>query len=161
VTRPSAAGPTRPDAGTIRSTTSSSATATRSGASGRIGTSPGSKLPCKQVICVFVLDKGRLTAFAAPGQGTSYFPRINNRGQIVGAYIKQQSEPLDVFGGYLRDRRGRTTTFDVPGAASTLPMDLNDHGQIVGIQRVDAQGPVAASCAMPVAGTSPSRSPAR
>jgi hypothetical protein len=35
------------------------------------GTSPGSKLPCQQVICVFVQDKGRLTAFAAPGQGTS------------------------------------------------------------------------------------------
>jgi uncharacterized membrane protein len=89
---------------------------------------------------VFVQDKGRLTAFAAPGQGTSYFPRITNRGQIVGTYIKQQSEPLDVFGGYLRDRRDRTTTFDAPGAASTLPMDLNDHGQIVGIQQIDAQG---------------------
>jgi hypothetical protein len=89
---------------------------------------------------VFVLDKGRLTAFAAPGQGTSYFPRINNRRQIVGAYIKQQGEPLDVFGGYLRDRRGRATTFDVPGATSTLPMDLDDHGQIVGIQEIDAQG---------------------
>jgi hypothetical protein len=122
----------------MRSITSSNATATHSGASGRTGTS--SRFPCEQVICVFVLDKGRLTAFAAPGQGTSYFPRINNRRQIVGAYIKQQGEPLDVFGGYLRDRRGRTITFDVPGATSTLPMDLDDHGQIVGIQEIDAQG---------------------
>jgi hypothetical protein len=50
----------------------------------------------------------------------------------VGTYIKQQGEPLDVFGGYLRDRRGRATTFAVPGAPLTFPLAVNNRGQIVG-----------------------------
>jgi hypothetical protein len=33
---------------------------------------------------VFVLDKGRFAAFDAPGAGAAEFPRINDRGQIVG-----------------------------------------------------------------------------
>jgi hypothetical protein len=143
----------------MRSITSSNATATHSGASGRTGTS--SRFPCEQVICVFVLDKGRLTAFAAPGQGTSYFPRINNRRQIVAAYIKQQGEPLDVFGGYLRDRRGRTTTFDVLARPRPCPWTSTTTARSSASRRSTPRGPGAASCATSAAGTSPSRSPAR
>ena len=39
---------------------------------------------CTQVTCVFLLAKGRLTAFDAPGPAAQDLVRINNRGQIVG-----------------------------------------------------------------------------
>jgi probable HAF family extracellular repeat protein len=94
----------------------------------------------RSVTPVFVLDKGRFTVFDAPGQGAAEFQRINNRGQIVGAYTKQRLPAGAVFGGYLRDRRGRITTFDVPGVASTTPLDNNDRGEIVGNAQVEVGG---------------------
>jgi hypothetical protein len=54
----------------------------RSGARPNVPNSPRSRLP------VFVLDKGRFTAFDAPGQKAAEFQRINNRGEIVGSYSK-------------------------------------------------------------------------
>ena len=42
------------------------------------GSSPRSEIP------VFVLDRGRFTAFDTPGEGAQDFVSINNRGQIVG-----------------------------------------------------------------------------
>jgi probable HAF family extracellular repeat protein len=89
---------------------------------------------------VFVLERGRLSAFDAPGQGAAEFQRINNRGEIVGAYTKQQLQPDSVLGGSLRDRRGRITKFDLPGAASTTPLDNNDRGEIVGNYKVELGG---------------------
>jgi hypothetical protein len=67
---------------------------------------------------VFVLDKGRLTTFDAPGRGANEFQRINNRGQVVGSYVK---DPGPGVGGYVRDRRGRFTEIAMPGMASTTP----------------------------------------
>ena len=85
---------------------------------------------CTQDTCVFLLAKGRLTAFDAPGPAAQDLVRINNRGQIVGG----TKEPVadESFRGFLRDRRGRFSTIDFPGAAGTSPFDLNDRGEIVG-----------------------------
>jgi hypothetical protein len=77
---------------------------------------------------VFVLDKGRLTAFDAPGTGPVEFPRVNERGQIVGGYGK----PDGTSGGYLRDARGRVALFDAPGAKETTALDVNNRGWVVG-----------------------------
>jgi probable HAF family extracellular repeat protein len=52
---------------------------------------------------------------------------INNRGVIVGEYIRPGSES-----GFVRDRRGRFSVFDVPGAKGTEANRINDRGQIVG-----------------------------
>jgi hypothetical protein len=77
---------------------------------------------------VFVLDKGRLTAFDAPGAGAAEFPGANNRGQIVGTYTDMDG----ALRGYLRDVRDRLTTIDAPGAQATSPIDINNRGVIVG-----------------------------
>jgi hypothetical protein len=106
---------TRPDT-TAGGATTTASTA-RSGANLRAAAVPRSRFP------VFVLDKGRFSAFDAPGQGSAEFQRINNRGEVVGSYTKQQLPADDVLGGYRRDRRGRITRFDLPGAASTTPLD--------------------------------------
>jgi hypothetical protein len=82
---------------------------------------------------VFVLEHGRLRAFDAPGTGSVEFPRVNDRGEIVGGYGK----PDGTTGGYLRDARGRVTLFDAPGATVTTPLDVNNRGWVVG-NRCDA-----------------------
>jgi hypothetical protein len=75
-----------------------------------------------------VLDRGRYTAFEAPDPDVQLFPGgINNRGVIVGEYIRPGSES-----GFVRDRRGRFSVFDVPGAKGTEANRINDRGQIVG-----------------------------
>ena len=86
---------------------------------------------CTQDTCVFLLAKGRLTAFDAPGPAAQDLVRINNRGQIVGGTREAVAD--EGFRGFLRDRRGRFTRIDFPGAAGTSPFDINDRGQIVGI----------------------------
>ena len=92
------------------------------------GSSPSSEIP------VFVLDRGRFTAFDTPGEGAQDFVGINNRGQIVGGYKEDLSRGEAGCGqrGFLRDKRGRFTPIDVPGAGFTGPIDINDRGQVVG-----------------------------
>jgi hypothetical protein len=92
------------------------------------GAGPGSQVP------VFVLDKGRFTAFDTPGEGAQDFVGINNRGEIVGGYKEDLSRGEAGCGqrGFLRDQHGRFTPIDVPGAGLTAPVDINDHGQVVG-----------------------------
>jgi hypothetical protein len=88
---------------------------------------------------VFVLDKGRYTGFDSPGEVTNdSLVRINNHGQIAGAYVQDYTEdssgaPQGRFRGFLRDTRGRISTISVPGAAGTTPYDFNDAGTIVGV----------------------------
>ena len=90
---------------------------------GASATSPVPRSP----VPVFVLDKGRFTAFDVPG-GPSYFGvDITNAGQIAGTY-----NPGDAQRGFLRDKRGKFTWIDVPGAGTTLVLGINDHGQLVG-----------------------------
>ena len=96
-------------------------------------TGPRSRLP------VFVLDKGRFSAFDAPGQEAAEFQRINNRGQIVGSYSTGRDAPL---AGYLRDQRGRFTEIAVPGAVATAPLGNNDRGELVGNYQVEVGGAI-------------------
>jgi probable HAF family extracellular repeat protein len=103
----------------------------RSGARPNVPSGPRSRLP------VFVLDKGRFTAFDAPGQEAAEFQRINNRGEIVGSYSTARDAPL---AGYLRDKRGRFTEIAVPGAVATAPLDNNDRGELVGNYQVEVGG---------------------
>ena len=62
---------------------------------------------CTQVTCVFLLAKGRLTAFDAPGPAAQDLVRINNRGEIVGGTREVVAD--EGFRGFLRDSRGRFT----------------------------------------------------
>jgi YD repeat-containing protein len=77
---------------------------------------------------VFVLDKGRFAAFDAPGAGAAEFPRINDRGQIVGSYV----DAAGASHGFVRDARGRLTVIAIPGAKETAPLAINNGGVIVG-----------------------------
>ena len=86
---------------------------------------------CTQVTCVFLLAKGRLTAFDAPGPAAQDLVRINNRGEIMGGTREVVAD--EGFRGFLRDSRGRFSRIDFPGAAGTSPFDINDRGEIVGI----------------------------
>jgi uncharacterized membrane protein len=81
---------------------------------------------------VFVLDKGRFTAFDAPGGGPNE-PAIgiNNRGQIVAGY-RTGTPGASCIRGFRRDSGGRFKAIDVPGAELTQPIDINDRRQIVG-----------------------------
>jgi hypothetical protein len=110
----------------------------RSGASATAPAGPRSDTP------VFVLDKGRFTAFDAPGQGAAEFQRINNRGQIAGFTADQfdATAEANAHGFVLRQGGGGPVTrIDVPGALGTGAMGINDRGQIVGVYLNPKAGP--------------------
>jgi probable HAF family extracellular repeat protein len=78
----------------------------------------------------FLLDKkGAFSTFAAPGDVIeTIFSDLNNRGDIIGAYVRS-----DLTGqGFLLDD-GVLTPIDPPGALATFPLHINAKGQIVGI----------------------------
>ena len=77
---------------------------------------------------VFVLEKGRFSAFDAPGTGSNELVDINSRGQIAGTYVDAEGASH----AFLRDKGGRFTLFDVPGATQTFVLKLNSKGQIAG-----------------------------
>jgi probable HAF family extracellular repeat protein len=94
---------------------------------------------------VFVMDGKRFTFFDPPGPTPAGYPgpvaqdivEINNRGQVVGGYKENLSDPRPEaagagFRGFLRDFRGRFELIDVPRAAGTTPFDISDRGDIVG-----------------------------
>jgi probable HAF family extracellular repeat protein len=89
---------------------------------------------------VFVLSRGRFSAFDAPEVGSNHFPRINNRGDVVGEYIK--TDPDAGAGGFWRDRRGRITEIAYPGSFETIPLEVNDHQVMVGNHRIADGGPL-------------------
>jgi probable HAF family extracellular repeat protein len=89
---------------------------------------------------VFVLSGGRFSAFDAPEVGSNHFPRINNRGDVVGEYIK--TDPDAGAGGFWRDRRARITEIAYPGSFETIPLDINDDQVMVGNHRADDGGPL-------------------
>jgi probable HAF family extracellular repeat protein len=92
------------------------------------GSGPRSPFPA------FLLDRGRYTTFEAPDPEVRLIPYgINNRGVIVGEYIRVGPDGLpDSESGFLRDRRGRFSVFDLPGAKGTEVVRINDRGQLVG-----------------------------
>ncbi len=107
-----------------------STTAIPTSASPRTDTRPRTPLPG------FVLDKGRFTAFDAPGAVMQTGPAaINNLGRIAGNYVDADA----AYHGFLRDRRGGFTTVDMPGALATQPSDINDLDQIVGTYSTTAR----------------------
>jgi probable HAF family extracellular repeat protein len=94
----------------------------------------------------FLLERGRYTRFDAPGAQLETGPTaINNRGQIVGYYLEDDTDAT--YHGFLRDPRGGFTTIDLPGAKATVASRINDRGQIVGryYQAAPFRGPDARS----------------
>jgi hypothetical protein len=86
---------------------------------------PSSQIP------VFVLEKGRFTAFDAAGAAPRTSSASTTGPRSSGGTREAVAD--EGFRGFLRDRRGRLSRIDFPGAAGTSTFDLNDRGQIVGI----------------------------
>jgi probable HAF family extracellular repeat protein len=84
----------------------------------------------------FLRDKrGRITKIDVRGAAGTQVEKINNRGQIVGAYNETSPflpNPDAGSRGFVLTR-GRATRIDAPGATSTVPHGINDHGQVVGV----------------------------
>jgi uncharacterized membrane protein len=77
----------------------------------------------------FLFRNGRFSPLGGiPGATASGHININNRGQVVGAYLDAQATPRS----FIKDRSGRVTTFSVPGAQATLAAGINDLGQVAG-----------------------------
>ncbi len=83
----------------------------------------------------YISSGGAYTLFAVPGAVATRPARINDAGQVVGAYLNFQQSNLQ---GFLYDA-GTFTTIDVPGAVSTSLNGINDAGEVSGIY-TDAAG---------------------
>jgi probable HAF family extracellular repeat protein len=113
---------------------------TPASAAHRVGSDPGLESGRKAAQpadpSAFVYRKGRYTPLGTvPGYPITSHVGLNNRDQIVGAYLPDPAGPT--FRGFLRDQRGDYKRIDVPGAAATFPFDINDRGTIVGIYSRD------------------------
>jgi hypothetical protein len=82
-----------------------------------------------------LLSKGVITRLPdVPGSAATIHFRVNNRGDIVGAFglapgTIDNPAPLSSF-----SMRGRElTAIDVPGADTTIALGISDHGQVVGV----------------------------
>jgi probable HAF family extracellular repeat protein len=77
--------------------------------------------------------RGRTTILDVPGAKGTEAIKVNNRGQVAGAFstdtpiVNNSASPH----GYLWDR-GKVTRIDVPGAVGTGGRGVNDRGQVVG-----------------------------
>jgi probable HAF family extracellular repeat protein len=81
----------------------------------------------------FLLERGKATPIEADDPDVQVFPGgINNRGVIVGEFVRPEGES-----GLRRDPDGRISTFDVPGAAGTEAGDINDRGVVAGTYSTD------------------------
>jgi len=74
-----------------------------------------------------VLEKGVFNTFNVPNATRTAPHDINDRGQIVGAFV----DAGGVLHGFLLDA-GMFTTIDLPGAVETDPAGINDRSEIVG-----------------------------
>jgi hypothetical protein len=75
---------------------------------------------------------GRFQTFDGPTGTAATITDINDRGDMVGAYLLDPSNP---FAGGARGfllRNGRYTTFSAPGLPITVPFGINNRGQISG-----------------------------
>jgi uncharacterized membrane protein len=80
----------------------------------------------------FLLDRGRATTIAVPGDQDTVAVGINNHGQIVGVSRAGRGQPPDGF--LLRDGAGGPfTPIDAPGAPWAAATGINDAGTIVGL----------------------------
>jgi probable HAF family extracellular repeat protein len=84
----------------------------------------------------FLRDKrGRISRIDVPGAAGIQVEKINNRGQIVGAYNETSPflpDPNAGSRGFVL-ARGRLTKIDVPRATSTVAHGINDRGHVVGV----------------------------
>jgi probable HAF family extracellular repeat protein len=84
----------------------------------------------------FLRDKrGRISRIDLPGAAGIQVDKINNRGQIVGAYNETSPflpNPNAGSRGFVLTR-GRVTRIDVPEATSTVAHGINDRGHVVGV----------------------------
>jgi hypothetical protein len=71
-------------AGAVMLTALTTGTAAATGSTAPSGASPKAPAGPRSDSPVFVLEKGRFTAFDVPGPTPQDITRINNRGQIVG-----------------------------------------------------------------------------
>jgi hypothetical protein len=84
--------------------------------------------------------RGNLTTIDVPGALTTLAWRINNRGQVVGAYSDVDRQvPLRFLRGYIY-QDGHFIRVDAPGVSTTFLNDINDRGQSTG-QAFDAADP--------------------
>jgi uncharacterized protein (TIGR03437 family) len=68
----------------------------------------------------------------APQAGTRV-RGIDNNGDIVGYYVAEGSEDVDLIKGFVRNPAGAFTTFDLPGTDNgTQLAAINNHGQVFG-----------------------------
>jgi hypothetical protein len=92
---------------------------------------PSSSVRPRTPVPGFLLDRGRVTTFDAPGATITFAAGLDDRGQVVGFSTSDLTGTS--FSGFLRDARGRFTAINRPGAAATLVFDINDRGQLVGV----------------------------
>jgi hypothetical protein len=89
----------------------------------------------------FVLDKGVYATLAAPGASATLPFGINNRGQIVGAYVDPDGGTAGGFTHGFLFEDGVFSTIDVPGPgpSETELTGISNSGEIAGVYR-DALG---------------------
>jgi probable HAF family extracellular repeat protein len=105
----------------------------------RRGQIVGAILDATDTFRSFLYDKGRFITIEVPGALGSGANKINDGGQVVGAYSTLTSlNHAFPARGYLWDQ-GVVTNIDFPGARHTNPADIDNHGQIVGTYQ-DAAG---------------------
>ncbi|MBL6082779.1 hypothetical protein JMJ56_33040 [Belnapia sp. T18] len=75
----------------------------------------------------FLLRNGEVTILDVPGSTRTLAYGVNDRGDVVGTYLDQESSPH----GFLYSH-GDYTSLDVPGSDYTQLTGINNRGQIVG-----------------------------
>jgi probable HAF family extracellular repeat protein len=87
----------------------------------------------------FLLNQDEFTLIDYPGARATFAARMNDQGQIVGAYSNELNTPaLNLPHGFLL-HNGVFKSIDFPGARRTQPFGINNLGQIVG-EYVDQNG---------------------
>jgi uncharacterized membrane protein len=83
----------------------------------------------------YLYDHGRYTPIDVPGDNYTLASDVNDRGQVVGAFLNRERTAGFSF---LRDADGTYTRLpDPPGSLQTIALGINNKGQIVGAFAVD------------------------
>jgi probable HAF family extracellular repeat protein len=80
----------------------------------------------------FLYSNGAFDTINVPGSFTTSANGINNRDQIVGTYVIDASNPVQIPALGFLYADGVFSTIAVPGSAATKVNGINDSGQIVG-----------------------------
>jgi probable HAF family extracellular repeat protein len=103
------------------------------------GETAGGYVDAKGTLHGFLRRDGAVSTIDVPGAKGTFASRVNDVGQIVGAYSDEPNVPaLKAPHGFLLDN-GAFTKIDVPGASETRPLGINNPGQVVG-EYVDDAG---------------------